>query len=206
MAINIYGAWVLSVNVGLHFIQPNLRPFSLRPYSGNELELDFVGPQRSFSQQQLDMLISHPDAHSIVRHGGVVADPQLMHRSLTGVAPDGYVKIDGRSGKVILPPMSSAFHSGQLLAYADDVIRNGDVLATKIAQHPGAQYVTLTPLDVGDLGYNLGRGYTRIGGGKLEPRLQGAPRLIDTLRSVQATYGLNSLTDRWEPVTIFPAR
>ena len=79
-------------------------------------------------------------------------------------------------------------------------------MASKIAQSPGAQYVTLTPADVGDLGYNLGRGYARIGGGKFDPVLQGAPKLIDNLRSVQATYGFNPLTNRWEPVTIFPAR
>jgi hypothetical protein len=177
-----------------------------RSYGSNELERHFVGPQRPISRQRLDMLTAHPDAHSIERHGGSVTDPQLMYRSLTGIAPDGHVKIDGKSGKVILPPMSSAFHSDQLLAYADDAIRNNGTLATKITQNPGAQYVTLTPEDVGDLGYNLGRGYARIGGSKLDPTLQGAPKLIENLRSVQATYGFNPLTNRWEPVTIFPAR
>lgn len=180
--------------------------YSLRPFSGDELELDFVGPQRPLSRQQLDMLTSHPDAHSIARHGGVVTDPQLMHRSLTGEAPDGYVKPDKKNGGVILPPMSSAFHSDQLLAYADNAVRESGTLAAKISQNPGQLYVTLTPTDVGDLGYNLGRGYARIGGAKFNPTLQGAPNLITNLRSIQATYGFNSLTNRWELVTIFPSR
>ncbi|WP_159675145.1 hypothetical protein [Andreprevotia sp. IGB-42] len=191
---------------GAESLVPNKANYSLRPYSGNELELDFVGPLRPLSRQQLDMLTSHPDAHSTVRHGGAVTDPQLMDRSLTGVAPDGHVKIDKKSGKVMLPPMSSAFHSDRLMAYADDVVRNNGVLASKTAQNPGDDLVTLYPADVGDLGLNLGRGYARLGSSKLNPSLEGAPQLIDNLRSVQATYGSNPLTNRWEPVTIFPAR
>jgi YD repeat-containing protein len=175
-------------------------------YSGNSLELNFVGPARPLSPGQIEMLTSHPDAHSIARHGGSVTDIQLMNRALTGVAPDGYVKIDKKSGKAILPPMSSAFHSDQLLAFTDAHIRNSGLLGSKVAANPGAQFVTLTPADVGDLGIDLGRGFRFGKGGKLTTGLQGAPQLISNLRSAQATYGLNPSTNRWEPVTIFPAR
>jgi len=106
----------------------------------------------------------------------------------------------------MLPPMSSAFHSDQLLVFADEIVRNNGVLTSKIAQNPGADFITLYPSDVGDLGVNLGRGYVRLSGGKLNPSLQGAPQLIDNLRSIQATYGFNPLNNRWEPVTVFPAR
>ncbi|CAJ0822889.1 hypothetical protein LMG18101_05245 [Ralstonia flaminis] len=130
-------------------------------YSGNPLELDFVGPPRPLSTRQVDMLTSYPDAHSLQRHGGSVTDGQLMIRALTGVAPDNSVKLT-KSGQPILPPMSSAFHSDQLLGYADQYVRSNGALANAIQNHPGEAFVTVTPADVGDMGLNLGRGYVRL--------------------------------------------
>lgn len=146
----------------------------------------------------------HPNAHSIARHGGSVTDKQLMHRALTGVAPDGHVKVI--RGKTILPPMSSAFHSDDLLIYADQSVRNNGILQSVIDKNPGKTFITVKPEDAGDLGANLGRGFKRISGSKLNPDLQGAPNIVENLRSVQATYELNPDSGMWETITIFPAR
>lgn len=117
----------------------------------------------------LDLVTVHPNAHSITRHGGSVTDEQLMHRALTAVAPDGYVKIS--NGKTILPPMSSAFYSDQLLIKVDQTIRNGGALQAAIAKNPGETIITLRPANVGDLGVSVGRGFERIAGSKLNPGL-----------------------------------
>ncbi|MEX0732142.1 MAG: hypothetical protein WED00_15665, partial [Aquisalimonadaceae bacterium] len=154
--------------------------------------------------QHLELITSHPNAHSIARHGGNVTNGQLMRRALTGVAPDGHVKVV--KGKTILPPMSSAFHSDELLVYADQAVRNNGALQAAIAQNPGKTIITVKPTDVGDLGVGLGRGFERIAGSKLKPGLQGPPRLVESLRSVQATYEFNQATKVWEAITIFPSR
>lgn len=127
-----------------------------------------------------------------------------MHRTLTGVAPDGHAKVV--KGKTILPPMSSAFHSDELLIHADQAVRNNGALQAAIAQNPGKSIITVKPADVGDLGVDLGRGFERIAGSKLKPELQGAPNLVENLRSVQATYEFNQAEQVWETITIFPAR
>jgi len=162
------------------------------------------GASSKIDPLHLDLVTVHPNAHSIARHGGNVTDEQLMYRALSGVAPDGHVKVI--NGKTILPPMSSAFHSDQLLIQADQAVRNGGALQAVIAQNPGKTIVTVKPADVGDLGVNLGRGFERVSGSKLNPALQGAPELVSDLRSVQATYEFNQTTKIWETITIFPAR
>ncbi|NOZ54347.1 MAG: hypothetical protein GXP08_14655 [Gammaproteobacteria bacterium] len=156
------------------------------------------------NSQKLELVTSHPNAHSIVRHGGDVTNVQLKQRALTGVAPDGHVKVV--KGKTILPPMSSAFHSDNLLIHADQAVRNNGALKTAIANNPGKSFITVKPAGVGDLGVDLGRGFQRISGSKFKPELQGAPRLIENLRSVQATYEFNPATKAWETITIFPSR
>lgn len=75
-----------------------------------------------------------------------------------------------------------------------------------IAQNPGKTIITVKSADVGDLGTSVGRGFERIAGSKLNSGLQGAPRLVGDLRSVQATYELNPITKNWETITIFPSR
>jgi hypothetical protein len=170
-------------------------------------DYDFMGPllgPNKINPQHLRLITDHPNAHSLARHGGSVSNDQLMHRALTGVAPDGHVKIV--KGKTILPPMSSAFHSDELLVSADQMVRNNGALKAAIAQNPGKSIITVKPADVGDLGVDLGRGFERIGGSKLKPELQGPPRLVENLRSVQATYEFNRANNVWETITIFPSR
>lgn len=104
-------------------------------------------------QKNLDAVTSHPNAHSLERHGGAVTDGQLMYRAVTGEAPDGHVKIV--NGKTMV---------------------------------------------------NLGRGFERLAGSKLNPSLQGAPSRVQNLRSVQATYEFNSASKVWETITIFSSR
>ncbi|SAL02579.1 LysM domain protein [Caballeronia pedi] len=176
-----------------------------RSYTGDPLASDFVGPSRPISAAQMELLTVNADAHALARHGGSVTDAQLLTRALTGIASDGSIKL-ARNGVPILPPMSSAFHSDQLLAYADQYVRGSGALASAIANNPGAPYVTVMPASVGDMGLDLGRGYVRVGASKFSPDLHGAPQLVDNLRSVQGTYALNPTTGKWETVTLFPAR
>ncbi|MDD1510153.1 hypothetical protein [Pseudomonas sp. CNPSo 3701] len=162
------------------------------------------GTSAKIDPNHLDLITSHPNAHSLARHGGSVTDEQLLYRATSGIAPDGHVKAP--NNKTVVPPMSSAFHSDQLLVRADQAVRNGGALQAAIAKNPGATIVTVKPADVGDLGISLGRGFERVGGSKLNPELMGAPRKVNDLRSVQATYELNPVTKKWETITIFPSR
>src|SRR5690554_834167 len=165
---------------------------------------DGEGVSNRIDPQHSKLVTVHPNAHSIARHGGGVTNEQLKHRALTGVAPDGHVKVV--KGKTILPPMSSAFHSDELLVYADQFVRNNGPLETAIRRNPGKTFITVKPADVGDLGVDLGRGFERISGSTLRTELQGAPRLVENLSSVQTTYEFNQVTKVWETITIFPSR
>jgi filamentous hemagglutinin len=156
------------------------------------------------SPEELALVTSNENAHSLARHGGSVTDEQLIYRALSGIAPDGHVK--SPNGKTVLPPLSSAFYSDELLIKADQAIRNGGALQAAIARNPGESFITVKPADVGDLGVSLGRGFERISGSKLNPALQGPPNMVQDLRSAQATYEFNPSTNKWETVTIFPAR
>ncbi|CAM3997257.1 hypothetical protein VA7868_01111 [Vibrio aerogenes CECT 7868] len=102
--------------------------------------------------------------------------------------------------------MSSAFHSYELLVFADQKVRSNRALKKVIAQSPGKTRITVKPEDVGDLGVDLGRGFERIAGSRYKPKLQGASRLVENLRSVQAVYELNVTKTIWETITIFPVR
>lgn len=124
-----------------------------------------------------------------------------MYRALTGIAPDGHVKVSGDN--TIVPSMSSAFYSDDLLVYADRAERNDGALQAVIARSPDAQFSTIGPSEVGDLGLDLGRGFGRFSGSKLKPELEGPPTLIPNLRSMQATYKVNSSRNEWETITIF---
>ncbi len=83
-------------------------------------DANFDGPKNTSSeidQQKLELLTSHPNAHSLGVHGSNVTDGDLMVRAKTGVKPDGAI---GPS----VPPLSSAFHSDDLLVQADQFVRN----------------------------------------------------------------------------------
>ncbi len=152
------------------------------------------------------LLTSHGNAHSFERHGGDVTDEKLMQRALTGEAPDGHVKIDRRTGLPIIPPLSSAFHSDELLKQADQMARESDVFKNKLDNlQPGVTLITIKPEEIGDFGVDLGRGYKRISTSRLRPELQGAPEKVDNLRSIQGTWQKSAVTGKWETITIFPA-
>lgn len=57
-----------------------------------------------YSQSDLNKLTSHPDAHTLERHGHDVSDEALIKRANTGIAPDG-------STLATPPPYSSRFSS-----------------------------------------------------------------------------------------------
>ena len=152
----------------------------------------------------LKLVTNHPNAHSLARHGGNVTDEQLMTRALRGQAPDGTIK--EVKGKVILPPMSSAFHSNDLLLYADQEIRKkGGVLEKKIKES-NSNIVTVKPNDMDSFELDLGRGFKRIGKAKYQPDLQGPIEMVNGLDKVQATYELNKSNGVWETITIFPSK
>ncbi|MDY1014124.1 hypothetical protein SOM63_19120, partial [Pseudomonas viridiflava] len=166
-------------------------------------DANFDGPKNTSSeidQQKLELLTSHPNAHSLGVHGSNVTDGDLMVRAKTGVKPDGAI---GPS----VPPLSSAFHSDDLLVQADQFVRN-NALQKAIARNPGSDTVRVTADDVGDVGAELGRGFKRIwSSGNTAKNLEvlGAPAKISNLRSVEGVYQFNPGKNVWETITIFPA-
>lgn len=166
-------------------------------------DANFDGPKNTSSeidQQKLELLTSHPNAHSLGVHGGNVTDGDLMVRAKTGVKPDGAI---GPS----VPPLSSAFHSDDLLVQADQFVRN-NALQKAIARNPGSDTVRVTADDVGDVGADLGRGFKRIwSSGNTAKNLEvlGAPAKVSNLRSVEGVYQFNPGKNVWETITIFPA-
>jgi hypothetical protein len=146
---------------------------------------------------QRALITSHPNAHAFERHGGGVTDAQLETRARTGVAPDGSKKVVG--GKTVVPPNSTAFHSDELLVKADQAIRNGPLKA-QIAADPSA---TVQKVEGFDVGIDLGRGYSRIGGSK-QPDLQGPLELRKGITKATAVYEKNAATGEWQTITIYP--
>ncbi|MCP3958861.1 MAG: RHS repeat-associated core domain-containing protein, partial [bacterium] len=142
-------------------------------------------------------LTAHPNAHTLTRHGGAVTDEQLAIRARTGIAPDGYVKI-GSHGDPILPPVSSAFHSDRLAARAERVLREGP-LRDAIAADPTQSVHTVT----GEIGANIGRGYSRIGSARFRGK-QGPLQFHPSMSRAQGTFELDPETGQWNPITVFP--
>ena len=141
-------------------------------------------------------LTSHPNAHTIERHGPQVTDQQLETRALTGVAPDGSTL----SGNAI-PPLSSAFHSEAAMLRADAVMRNGP-LQSRIAADPTATRHSFT-FPVGE---DIGRGYRRIGSSNPNNvGRNGPPERVDGLTHAQVTVVQNPTSGVWETITMFPA-
>jgi len=136
--------------------------------------------------------------HSLERHGGNVTDGQLLTRSTTGVAPDGSRVT--RNGRVIIPPSSTAFNSDELLVNSDNVIRQ-NYLDEAIAQsNPGATRITI---DKADMGTIVGRGYDRV---STRPGAEGPLKFNDNLTKVTAVYKLDTATNTWKTVTIYPVK
>ncbi len=66
-----------------------------------------------YSQNDLSKLRSHPNAHTLERHGHDVSDEALIKRANTGIAPDGSRTVSGNP-----PPFSSKFDSSDKLKEA----------------------------------------------------------------------------------------
>ncbi len=142
------------------------------------------------------------DGHADARHGSSVTDAKLIHRSLTGYAPDGSVKINPSTGQPILPPMSSAFNSDEMLVYADNMVRE-NYLERAVTLAPGQNVIRINGVDVG---LDVGRGYARIGSSAYNPNLKGPLQRIDGLHRVDAVYKWDAAQKRWVTDTIFPSR
>jgi len=162
---------------------------------GRDVVPDKIDPKH------LELVTSHQNAHAIKVHGGDVTDGQLVYRAKSGIKPN---LTEGPS----VPPLSSAFHSDELLIHADQAVRNSGALEKAIARQPGQAAIRVTVDDAGDLGVDLGRGYKRVygSGNKVKNReTHGAPVRVDNLRSVEGFYMLNPNTNTWETISIFPA-
>jgi hypothetical protein len=157
-------------------------------------------PDKQLLDVEVNRLLS--EGHAIQRHGGAVTDQQLITRALTGRAPDGSIRLNPKTGDPILPPMSSAFHSDELLVLAEQTLRKKH-LQKAIALSPGQNIIRLNGID---LGFDLGRGFSRIGSSKFRPDLQGPPQLIDNLQKVDAVFKYDANTGKWVTDTIFPTR
>lgn len=145
-------------------------------------------------------MTGHPDGHALSVHGGSVTDSALIVRARTGVKPNGDVDA--------IPPISSAFHSDDLLIYADDYIRSSGALQRVAANNPGKSVIQVTSSDVGDIGVDLGRGYLRIGytGNKpFNATVLGPVQRVDNLTSAQGWYEFDPLKNIWETVTVYPS-
>ena len=141
-------------------------------------------------------LTSHPDAHTVGRHGPQVTDQQLEKRTLTGVAPDGST-LGGNS----IPPLSSAFHNEAAMLRADAVMR-GHPLQSRIAADPTATRHSFS-FPVGE---DIGRGYRRIGSSNPNNvGRNGPPERVGGLTNAQVTIVKNPTTGVWETITMFPA-
>jgi len=148
----------------------------------------------------LDVLSSHPEGHAFSVHGGAVTDGQLVVRAQTGIKPN--------TAEGPIPPLSSAFHSDDLLIFADQSIRDGGALQSAIARQPGQTVIRVEAADVGDLGTNLGRGYVRIGATAnkaANAAAVGPWQRLDNLRSAQGIYEFNTQKNAWETITVYPA-
>jgi len=159
-------------------------------------EAEFVGPVKPANW---DALTAHQDGHALSVHGGGVTDADLVMRARTGVKPNN------ASGPI--PPLSSAFYSDELLILTDQTIRLNGGLRNAIARQPGEPVVRVEVQDVGELGYDLGYGYRRIGptANTTANAAPGPLLRVDGLRSAQGIYEYNSTTGVWETITVYPA-
>jgi len=181
-------------SLGEHDEPGYVHPEKTNTMQGGEVVPDKINPQH------LDLITSHPNAHAISVHGDAVTDAQLMNRARTGIKPNGDV-----GG---IPKISTAFHSDELLVFADQAVRNNGGLASAIARNPGQTAIRVTVDDVGDLGVDLGRGFERLygtGNKTANANMVGAPARIQNLQSVEGFYMFNPNTKIWETISIFPA-
>lgn len=152
-------------------------------------------------QAQVELIRRHADAHAFERHGGQITDAQLITRATTGVAPDGTYRTKP-NGDVIIPPLSTKFHSDVDLVMADLELRSG-ALADAIAADPTAVNHKVSAVE---LGFDLGYGYKRVGAtAGASIGMAGPPLRVDGLTKATAVYERDSVTGDWLTITIYPS-
>lgn len=140
------------------------------------------------------------EGHALVRHGGAVTDNDLFVRATTGVAPDGSVILDKKSGLAVIPQSSTAFYSDALLARADLLIRDG-YLDRAVAFVPhGADRVVIEGVNVGGA---TGRGFDRV---SRVPGVVGPLRYDSGLSRATGVYQYDAMSGLWKTVTIYPVK
>ncbi|KVG05594.1 hypothetical protein WJ24_26845 [Burkholderia vietnamiensis] len=140
------------------------------------------------------------EGHALVRHGGAVTDNDLFVRATTGVAPDGSVVLDKRSGLAVLPRSSTAFNSDALLARADLKIRESYLDRAIAFSPPGAERVVIEGVNIG---VDVGHGFDRV---SRVPGVAGPLRYDAGLSHATGIYQYDALTGLWKTVTIYPEK
>lgn len=136
----------------------------------------------------------------MVRHGGAVTDNDLFVRATTGVAPDGSVILDRKSGLAVVPPSSTAFNSDALLARADLIIRDGYLDRAVAFVPPGADRVVIEGVNVGG---TTGRGFDRV---SRVPGVVSLLRYDNGLSRATGVYQYDAMSGLWKTVTIYPVK
>ncbi|WP_433852612.1 hypothetical protein [Stenotrophomonas nitritireducens] len=141
------------------------------------------------------------DAHAYTKHGGWVTDPLLQERAWTGIAPGS------TTPSFRYPSTSSAFHSDELLEFADSAVRSSGILEARLAANPAQEVFKINPSMIGDLGVDLGRGYIPVR--PFEPiglaYFQGPLLRVDNMSSVNGVYRYNPATQNFDMITLYPA-
>jgi len=142
-----------------------------------------------------------PDAHAYTKHGGWVTDDLLRERAWTGIAPGS------TAPSFRYPSSSSAFHSDELLAFADSSIRSSGVLEARLAANPNLRNISINPSMVGDLGVDLGRGYIPVRPFEQVGAVnyQGPLMRVDNMNSAGGFYRFNPATQQFDMITLYPA-
>lgn len=107
------------------------------------------------------------------------------------------------TGKVVVPPLSTAFHSDELLVLAERQVRS-EFLDDAIGRAlPDQKVISINGVE---LGRDLGRGYTRVSGAKSSLGKAGPPNKIEGLSKVNAVFKLDPKSGLWLTDTLYPVR
>ena len=137
-----------------------------------------------YSSSDLNKLTSHPDAHTLERHGHDVSDDALIKRANTGIAPDGspYGVLNPTP-----PPYSSRFDSPDLLMDAYNSTKPGtSAFNTTTATHGGTRKRVVIP--AGSKKYGVG--------------VASGSNVLEDMRGIVANY--ENIGGEWKLVSMFP--
>ncbi|WP_185735876.1 hypothetical protein, partial [Burkholderia stagnalis] len=188
----------LAAPAALETFGPNIERFIERTTPGFRtyvVENSGVGTNYSAAIGRIES-----EGHAVVRHGGAVTDKDLFVRATTGVAPDGSVVLDRKSGLAVIPPSSTAFNSDALLARADFIIRDGYLDRAVAFIPPGADRVVIEGVNVGGA---TGRGFERV---SRVPGVVGPLRYDNGLSRATGIYQYDAMSGLWKTVTIYPVK